>query len=313
MKKLAKKLKERIETNSAQTFKYKLQFKHKFGDLIPVEVYTVPLINNGKINEILIVAHEIKERIRRENELIAAKEKAEESDRLKSAFLANMSHEIRTPINGILGFINLLQTSDISEEQHQLYHYYIKASSERLVNTINDIIEISKIESGQMLLNFSEMDVHELMMLLHATFQTEVQKKGLSFVLANEGAGPLMINTDKNKLESILSNLIKNAIKFTTEGYIKTGYELSGKTLTFWVKDTGRGIARERFNAIFERFVQADLVISRPYEGSGLGLSIAKAYANMLNGKLWVDSEINKGSTFYFSMPYNPVSLPEKN
>ncbi|MGC9353407.1 MAG: sensor histidine kinase [Mariniphaga sp.] len=235
-------------------------------------------------------------------------EKAEESDRLKSVFLANMSHEIRTPMNGILGFVDLLENSEVSSENHKQHLELLRKSSERLLDTINDIIEISKIQSKEASLNVSDVDLNETVNFLHVFFQPAAQKKHLSFRLNNLPADKkIILRTDKNKLESILLNLIKNAIKFTHEGSIELGVQQDKNSIRFYVKDTGIGIPAERLNVIFERFTQADLTITKPYEGSGLGLSISKAYADLLGGEIFVESEEGKGSTFSFTLPYELV------
>lgn len=239
-----------------------------------------------------------------------SRERAEESDRLKSVYLANMSHEIRTPMNGILGFVKLFEDPDISEENFKNYIEIVKTSSNRLLDTMNDIIEISKIESKEFGLHLSDIDVIESIEYLYGFFEPFAKEKGLNFMLKNSLSEESdFVRTDKIKLESVLTNLIKNAIKFTHEGSIVFGCERKNNTLVFSVQDTGIGIPKEKHEVIFDRFNQADLNITKPYEGSGLGLSIAKAYAELLGGKVWLESEVGKGTTFWFSLP---VELPEK-
>jgi len=249
--------------------------------------------------------------VRNQNQLFIAKEQAEESDRLKSAFLANMSHEIRTPMNGIMGFLDLMRNTNVTEKEHDLYFNMVKKSSERLLTTINDIIEISKIESGQTPVMQSIENVNEIMDYLHNTFAPNAEEKGLKLKLSEnvirDKHKTVAIKTDKIKLEVILKNLIRNAIKFTNQGEVEISYETTEDTITFSVKDTGPGIAEDRQDAIFDRFVQADLNITRPHEGAGLGLSITRAYAEMLKGKIWVESEVGKGSNFYFSLNHNSI------
>jgi len=242
-------------------------------------------------------------------DLIAAKEKAEESDRLKSAFLTNMSHEIRTPMNGILGFTELLKEPNLSSDDLQDYIKTIQISGARMLNTINSIVDISKIESGLMNVDIKETNINEKMEFTYNFFKPEVEIKGLQFLFKNGlSSKEAVIKTDNEKVYGILTNLVKNAIKFTYEGSIEFGYEKKGKYLEFFVKDTGVGIPKNQMELIFERFRQGSESHNRGYEGSGLGLSIAKSYVEMLGGKIWVESEEGKGSTFYFTIPYNAVS-----
>ncbi|QIA07113.1 PAS domain S-box protein [Draconibacterium halophilum] len=255
-----------------------------------------------------------------ELELVNAKEKAEESDRLKSAFLANMSHEIRTPMNGILGFTSLLKEPNLTGKEQQKFIDIIQKSGDRMLSTINDIIDISKIESGQIKVKISAINLNNQMDELLEFFLPEAKKKKLQLSITNRIPDQLAnFKSDKEKLNSILINLIKNAIKYTPHGSIKIGYsilESDGQSLLkFYVKDTGIGIQKDRQNAIFNRFEQADIEDRHVYEGSGLGLAISKAYVNMLGGKIWMESEKGVGSTFYFTIPYhtNKVEISEKN
>ena len=239
-----------------------------------------------------------------EEELIKAKEKAEESDRLKSAFLANMSHEIRTPMNGILGFLELLKEQDLTETKKENYINIVNKGGVRLLNTINDIIEVSKIESNNIEIDKERISIKSLLKYYYEFFLLETKSKGLDFKLIKEPKiKNVIIYSDKNKLHSILTNLIKNAIKFTKTGKIELGCEMNKNALKFFVSDTGMGIKKERLKAVFDRFVQADINITKGYEGSGLGLSICKSYVELLGGKIWVESEENKGSTFFFTIP----------
>jgi PAS domain S-box-containing protein len=240
-----------------------------------------------------------------ENELIAAKEKAEESDRLKSVFLANVSHEIRTPMNAILGFLGLLKEPDLKSDRINDYIDIVNQSGQRLLHTINDIIEISKIEAGQIEVVSTIVNSMEMMHFHYDLFKRQADQKGIQLKLSEYIKGEqAYIRTDKNKLEGILTNLINNAIKFTFEGSIEFGNYLEDEFLVFYVKDTGIGIPENRKKAIFERFVQADIKHTRPHEGSGLGLSIVKAYVEMLKGKIILESEVGKGSTFRLYIPY---------
>lgn len=241
-----------------------------------------------------------------ENELIKAKEKAEETDKLKSAFLANMSHEIRTPMNGILGFTSLLQEPGVTGDDMAKYIKIIQKSGERMLNTVNDIIEISRIETEEVSVSYSEVNISKHLLTLKEFFALEATKKNIEIEVDNKlSSDQAVIRTDKLKISSVISNLIKNAIKFTESGTIKIGCEAKREILQFYVSDTGIGIPERRKEAIFNRFEQADVGASRAFEGSGLGLSIAKSYVEMLGGKIWVESEENRGSTFYFTIPRN--------
>jgi signal transduction histidine kinase/ActR/RegA family two-component response regulator len=266
----------------------------------------------------LIILNTVLDRQNREKEkqtaeLIKAKEQAEESDRLKSAFLANMSHEIRTPMNGILGFAELLKEPNLSGEEQQDFIKIIGISGARMLNTINNIVDISRIESGLINVNIKDSNINEQIEFIYNFFKPEVHSKRIQFSFKNSlQSRESIIKTDIEKIYSILTNLVKNAIKFTNEGSIEFGYQKKGNYLEFFVKDTGIGISGKQKKIIFERFRQGSESYSRNYEGSGLGLSISKSYVEMLGGKIWVESEEGKGSTFYFTTPYNAV-LEEKN
>ena len=242
-------------------------------------------------------------------DLIAAKEKAEESDRLKSAFLTNMSHEIRTPMNGILGFASLLKAPNLKGKQQQQYIDIIEKSGARMLNIINNIISISKIETGQIDVYIQELNINDKIKHIHTLLKPDTDEKKLQFIfhsaLPTEEA---VIRTDNEKVYTILTNLVKNAIKYSHKGTIEFGYALDDtitpSEIQFYVKDAGIGIPENRQEAIFERFIQADIKDKMAYQGAGLGLSISKAYVERLGGRIWVESEVDKGSTFYFTLPY---------
>ncbi|HRA60078.1 MAG TPA: PAS domain S-box protein [Bacteroidia bacterium] len=249
-----------------------------------------------------------------EKALITAKEKAEESDRLKSAFLANMSHEIRTPMNGILGFAGLLKEPELSGEQQQKYIQIIEKSGARMLNIINDIMNISKIESGIMDIHPAEMNINNQLKFVYESLKFDADDKNLylnySCAMSDTEA---FIKTDIEKFHGIISNLVKNAIKYTDKGTIEFGYNNKGEELEFYVKDTGIGIPHVKHEVIFERFIQADFTDKMARQGAGLGLAISKAYAEMLGGKIWVESEMGIGSTFYFRLPFNTNSKEKIN
>jgi signal transduction histidine kinase/ActR/RegA family two-component response regulator len=241
----------------------------------------------------------------RTKELVKAKEKAQESDRLKSAFLANMSHEIRTPMNGILGFAQLIKHVRLNDDERNEYIEIIENSGARMLNIINDIMDISKIEAGLITTKITNTDVNSQIKYIHSFFIPESIEKGISLSYNNTlPDSEAFIETDSEKLYAILANLVKNAIKFCEAGSIALGYEKKGGKLEFFVRDTGIGIPANRLEAIFERFVQADLEDKRASQGAGLGLSIAKAYIDILGGEIWVESMEGVGTTFYFTLPY---------
>ncbi len=266
------------------------------------------MLYKGK-KAMLEIFQDITERKKKEAELIRAKEYAEEADRLKSAFLTNMSHEIRTPMNGILGFTELLKEPYLTSDDRQDFLQIIQISGARMLNTINNIVDISKIESGLTKVDIKETNINEKIEFTYKFFKPEAEFKELKLIFRNGlNTKDAIIQTDNEKVYGILTNLVKNAIKFTYEGAIEFGYEKKGEYLEFFVKDMGVGIPKKQRELIFERFRQGSESPDRGYEGSGLGLSISKSYVEMLGGKIWVESEEGKGSTFYFTIPYIPVS-----
>jgi PAS domain S-box-containing protein len=246
------------------------------------------------------------ERIQKMNiKLGKARDKAEESERLKTAFLHNMSHEMRTPMNGILGFSDLLKEPGLTGERQQEYIDIIKKSGHRMLNTIDDLMNIARIESGHEKPGLSEVNVNEQIEMLYVFFKPEAEKKGLQLRVNQPfPIHEIVIQTDKEKLYAILTNLVKNAIKYTPEGYVELGFVEKEDQLEFFVKDSGIGIPKSRQQAIFDRFVQADLEDRKVYEGIGLGLSISKSYVEMLGGKIGVESEEGVGSRFYFTISF---------
>jgi len=295
----------------------------KDGRLIPVEI-RANYVNFGDKEISCAFVRDITERKKAEAELIKAKEKAEESDRLKSAFLANMSHEIRTPMNGILGFADLLNEPNLTGKQQQEYIKIIEKSGVRMLNIINDIVDISKIEAGLTKVNLKASNINEQIEYIYTFFKPEVEQKGMQlFFKKSLASKDAVIKTDREKIYAILTNLVKNAIKYTNEGFIELGCRLNTDSkpveLEFFVKDSGIGVPKDRQEVIFERFIQADISNKMAYQGAGLGLSISKAYVELLGGKIWVESEEGNlpagkagGSIFYFTIPYHTES-EEKN
>ncbi|MBI5541924.1 MAG: response regulator [Bacteroidia bacterium] len=269
---------------------------------------------NDKPN-ILAIVFDISERQKYENDLKLAKEKAEESDRLKSAFLANMSHEVRTPLNVIIGFSDLLRDHTLSQELRDEYIDMVTSNSRNLLELINDIIDISKIEAGQLRVSESACNLNQTLRQLYNWInkdKIEKNKNGLDVVVST----PLIdsdsfILIDEGRLKQIFVNLLTNALKFTNKGKIEFGYIVREKDLKFYVKDTGIGINKANLALIFERFKQADEGTARKYGGTGLGLAITKAITELMGGAIWVESEPDKGSIFYFSLPYKPLKKEE--
>ena len=292
------------------TENYENIVKTKSGEIKTILFYnTVLKESDGTITGTISSGQDITERKLAELELIRAKENAEVNERLKSAFLTNMSHEIRTPMNGILGFAKLLEQPDLTTEKRQDFIKIIEKSGERMLNTINSIMDISKIDAGQMLVNIKESNINEQLEFIYKFFKSKVELKGLQiFLKKGLPSKEAIIETDIEKIYAILTNLVNNAIKFTDKGTIEFGYEKKGKYLEFFVKDTGYGMSQSQQEIVFERFRQGSESLTRSYEGSGLGLPIAKSYVEMLDGNMWMESEAGRGSTFYFTIPYDSVT-----
>ncbi len=305
------------ERNLKGNAKGEVTFIHKDGTHFPAEISSSLFRNKEGHSRASMIIHDITERKRGEKELILAKELAEKSDKLKSAFLANMSHEIRTPMNGIMGFTELLKEPMLTGEEQKEFIGYIEKSSERMLNLINDIISISKVESGQMEVSLSTININEIIEEICSFFRKEAELKTISLQFSDhQPPESAIIRTDKEKVTAILTNLVKNAIKFTKSGSIEIGYNYKTGYLEFYVKDTGIGIRPEQKELIFERFRQGSESLIRNYEGAGLGLSISKGYVEILGGKIWVEANADislasqhpesTGSKFFFTIPYIP-------
>ena len=290
---------------SGNDWKNELLNRRKNGKLYWESAIISPIVNQGEITHFVQVGEDISEKKRIQEELIASKEKAEQSDRLKTAFLLNFSHEIRTPMNGILGFLKLLEEPDLESDTQKEYIDLVNQSGQRLLDTVNDIVEISKIESGIRDLKFSKVDIKEMLNYHYQFYQLRAKEKELLFCMGLDGISndDCYVETDRTKLDGILTNLLNNAFKFTSSGSIELGCYRENHHYVFYVKDTGPGIPSARKNQIFERFVQADLSLTRGHEGLGLGLSLAKGNVEAIGGEIRVSSEEGKGSTFSFRIP----------
>jgi signal transduction histidine kinase/ActR/RegA family two-component response regulator len=244
----------------------------------------------------------------------AEKEKAMRSDQLKTSFLANMSHEIRTPMNGIKGFSQLLKNTGLSIEKRIKYIDLIIDSSDRLMSIVNDILDISKLETGHIDIEVEKVDINQLFLRIFNFYEPRIKEKGISFYIDPKLSElPLFIYTDSSRLWQILNNLISNALKFTSSGYIKIGFHERDNDIEFYVEDTGIGISRENHEKIFDRFQQIKPISSQLYGGTGLGLAISKSLVELLGGSIWVNSIPEHGSTFFFTVGNKKIDVNQES
>ena len=289
------------------------QNRTKTGDKYWESVLISPIKNlEGKITNYILLSEDISDRKKMEKDLVAAKEKAVESDRLKSAFLANMSHEIRTPLNSILGFSDLLTDPDLNTQSRSEFAEMINLSGNNLLSIINDVLDISKIEAGQIILTDSILSAQSLISDIKKEYSFKAISKGIEFRFASGIPDQeIFFKSDEMRIKQVLVNFVGNAIKFTDKGYIEIGVKLENESIQFHVKDTGIGIAQEYHDKVFDRFRQVEAAHTRKYGGNGLGLAITKNLAELLGGKIWLESGLEIGSTFFFAIPQQLLELEE--
>ena len=291
-------IEEALRTNDIQTYEYVINIPNQ--GMTYFEARIVPCINQ----EVIALVRDITDYKLLVEELSLAKEKAEESDRLKSAFLTNMSHEIRTPLNALVGFSTLIASKNLKEEKLNKYSNLISKNSKQLLNVINDILDISKIEAGQVELNLFDVKIYnEIDDVVNTIRPILIEKSSPVNLKVDCDQKDIILRADVQRFRQILMNLLSNAIKFTDRGYVKVGYKIVEKDIVFFVKDTGLGIPKDMQEIIFDRFKQVRREDGKFFGGTGLGLPIAKSYTELMGGKMWMESEPRRGTTFYFTLP----------
>jgi len=289
---------------SGQIWIGELKNKKKNGDYYWESASITPIVNEkGHITHFLAVKEDITDKKIILEDLILAKEKAEESDRLKASFLNNISHEIRTPLNGIIGFIELLSDPNLTKEEALSYHEIIKDCGFQLANVVTDTVSMAMIESGQEKLYIKDCKLFQLLNNTGVQFTETRSNKNIDFNFYNQIEPDLLVQIDEVKLKQIIDNLLTNAFKFTSKGHVKLSSFVEKKILHIVVKDTGIGIAAENHKFIFERFAKIETDKMQLFRGTGLGLTLCKAYTEMMGGKIWVKSELKKGSEFHVELP----------
>lgn len=290
---------------SGESWSGEVKNRKKSGEFFWEQVLVSPLLNSsGEITNYIITLEDITEKRRLLAEMEEAKDRALEGERLKTAFLNNISHEIRTPINSIVGFSALLKDPSVPIERHPEFIDMITNSSKQLLSTINDIVSIASIESGNEKLYIREFKINGMMERLYTQYKGVAQERGLNFKMELFFPDDDVICADEVKISVVLSNMLSNAFKFTKRGSVIFGYTLKNGRMLFYVEDTGIGIERSLQKDVFKIFHQLDYSVSRAFGGTGLGLAVCKAYVNIMNGEIWFNTVPGSGSTFYFDIPY---------
>jgi PAS domain S-box-containing protein len=297
---------EKFINGGLKRYKAEVLIRRPDGERVWILDSSLPLTDEdtGKVIGAFGILFDINDRKLFRGSLNEARAKAEESDRLKTAFLHNISHEIRTPLNAILGFSALLGETGTDPDKKKEFMEIISRSSEHLLETINHIIEISRIEAGTVKVNRKRINLNALLREVYEKFRNRAFEKKITLCLTEAlDDNEVNIITDGIKLGQIISNLLSNSIKFTQVGRVDLSYILKNDKIEFHFSDTGIGIPSEHYNSIFSRFYQVESGSTRHYEGTGLGLSISKAYVELLGGEIWLTSKPGKGSVFYFTVP----------
>jgi signal transduction histidine kinase len=268
-------------------------------------ILLILLLAGGLLVTTFLLIRRIDKHKKAEAQIIAAKEKAEESDRLKTAFLHNISHEIRTPMNAIIGFSTLLNEKGLNEHERRQYTDFIFSSARNLLSIINDIVDIANIESGKARVTLAKMNVNSTLKMINDQFRSKDMPAGIRLEMRlslpdNEAD----IISDETKLVQVITNLLNNSVKFTSNGSIEFGYTRKDDFLEFYVNDTGIGIPEDHQARIFDRFYQVDDAATRKYGGTGLGLSICKSYVGLLGGEIRLKSKPGEGTSFTFTIPF---------
>ncbi len=306
-----------VKTMEGKPQRFEWVHQKKKGSLFYCDVSLSKLEESDDYN-ILAIVRDISERKEYERKLIKTAEKAKESNRLMSVSLASMSHELRTPLNSIIGFSDLLLDEDTTEDEKEMFSKLIQTAGKSLMQLIGDIIDISKIEAGKVTIKKTVFNVNSFLQEIFIAFKQEKKNRDkanieLKLILSDQAAD-LKIRTDQHRLRQVFSNLLTNSLKFIDNGFIEFGYSsITPENIQFYVKDTGVGIATLQKGKIFEQFSQDKDTYDRNREGTGLGLAISKSFVDLLGGKIWVDSELNEGSTFYFTIPFDINSALSDN